>query len=871
MGACPALPGHFCPQFTGSPQLCAAGELCPDGRVVLACPEGFVCGPGTVFVSSQEACPAGSVCGVGTSVPLPAPAGRYSIKGEGGTTYRICAPGTYCPGGCATVFGEGCSVTVRSPLDGSTLRGGFCPPGTWCPPAIGTPVPCEVGTWSNVTGRTNPCEECPVGRFNPFAGGSSFAACVACPSGFTTRRAGSTSRGACISTFNCPEGMGAVRFPATSIADCASVACSAGLDQRVIPIADGADQVLCAGCPAGFAGKPGACVPCNASMGDVCPGLLSAPLPTITQLKAALTEALAASGLLSGGSSGGSSGGVESWGYAAAAAAGLGASTAADADAAGLVDADGAARALEVDAMTPAAVTSTKQAGVWAAAEAHVLQVMQDASLARALQVALPSPSPATGALPPGCVQLAAVAARYGRAVKASGSAGSDAGGGDDGSTTNSLTWTGGYTGIVSTAGALLLGILLWSFFALRQAPPPPPQVPEAGPPRCCCPGGCTARSALLSVDLFGVKHLVPPYASPRRVRTPFGGCCTLLAVLLIASYWAVLITQRQSNPYLMTRNVAGLSQEQLQLPVQAGGGVSSTGLKGIHVLVTAAGESGACAAVNWTASGLVAGQFSLASSATCGAVSQHAFVCPGCVVQGSSLLSLSLHWSCQALLMEAYSVSPEGVVTSVARAATASAEETSVVAASSGSASGSGSISSEATVQLLSYVQWEPQPMLLLRTDATTATVNRTRGYALLGGGYKARLTTVQADGFLPQSLSMSVAVVLAPTSIYSEAVVTERVPFSQLAASLLGVLGLIGVVALAFRLAEKPLMRCCKLPHAGIIIEPVDPPSSARRQGSRKGKGKEKLGEGAGKDARVASTATATATAMATSGNTA
>lgn len=434
--------------------------------------------------------------------------------------------------------------------------------------------------------------------------------------------------------------------------------------------------------------------------------------------------------------------------------------------------------------------------------------------------------------LSPGCVQLATVAARYGRAVKSSGNAGGDSDGsgeasnsGSGGSSTNSLTWTGGYTGIVSTAGALLLGVLVWSFFALRQAPPPP-QLLE-GPPRCCCPGGCTARSALLTADLFGVKHVVPPYAAPRRIRTPFGGCCTLLAALLVATYWAVLISQRVSNPYLLTRNVAGLSQEQLQLPVQASGGVSSTGLKGIHVLVTAAGEQGACNAVNWTATGLVAGQFTLASSATCGAVSQHAFVCPGCVVQGSSLLSLDLDWSCQALLMEAYSVSPEGVVTSVAQAATADEDDTVAVAASPSSSSSSSSSDAATTVQLLTYVEWAPQPMLLLRTDQTAATAaaNRTRGYALLGGSYKARLTEVQSDGFFPGTLRLDVAVVLAPSSIYSESVVTERVPFSQLVASLLGLLGLIGVVAVLFRLSEGPLMRCCRLPHAGARIEPPLP----------------------------------------------
>lgn len=586
-----------------------------------------------------------------------------------------------------------------------------------------------------------------------------------------------------------------------------------------IASAGGASALLCAGCPTGFAGRPGACVPCNASAGDVCPGLLSAPLPSLSQLRAALADALAS--LSASSDASGTTAGENDWGVQARRlnrdllhGADSGDSNYSDHhdDDDDASQADGEVCVRDSDfVQTDAELTdeSKPNAATAAISAAHAAAAIFSRALKPqpAAPSASPSPAPA-----PGCATIVAVARRYSRAL-AAGSVPTVSVEGD------ASSWTGGYTGIVTVAGLALVGIAVWSFLALRQSPPVQPDAAPLEPPPCCCPGGCTARSSLLTADLFGARHLVPPFAAPRRVRTPLGGCCTLLSLLLVATYWAVLIAQRQSAPELFSRSVGGLSQEQLQLPVQAVGGQSATGLVGLHVIVTAAGEAGACRAANWTDSGLLAGHFTLVSSASCGTLAQHVFACPGCVVQGSSLLRLSMDWSCQALLFQSYAVSPDGIVTFWDdAAATGTATATSAAANST-----------SATVQLLSYVSWEPQPMLLLRTDNTKTPAIRTRGYALLGGPLLARTSQVVADSFLPSAQRLDVDIILSPASIYADTVVTERVPISQLAASLLGVLSLIGVVATLFSLSEPLVMRW--LPHAGVKMEGRAPKPSQLR----------------------------------------
>lgn len=191
--------------------------MCPDGITRYLCPAGYVCPPGTQSTASAQLCPAGFVCPVGTEVPLPAPAGQFTLKGATGSIALtgISAPGFFCPGACSSPFGE--------------PNGGICPAGTYCPPASVEPTFCDAGTYSNETGRSTPCNPCPVGRFNPDTGGASLAACRFCSKGLSTLRTGTTTREGCLSTaFTCPAGLTPNVTVPRSLADCEPIVCPIG-------------------------------------------------------------------------------------------------------------------------------------------------------------------------------------------------------------------------------------------------------------------------------------------------------------------------------------------------------------------------------------------------------------------------------------------------------------------------------------------------------------------------------------------------------------------------------------------------------------------------------------------------------------------
>lgn len=139
----------------------------------------------------------------------------------------ITAPGYFCPGGCYSPFGE--------------PTGGVCPTGTYCPPSSQMPIPCEPGTFSDGTGRSIPCDPCPMGRFAPQAGSASLDECRLCGSNLTTLRAGASSRASCVArAYVCPAGTSANRNPPLSLDDCEDIECPAGMRLS-------ADQASCEG------------------------------------------------------------------------------------------------------------------------------------------------------------------------------------------------------------------------------------------------------------------------------------------------------------------------------------------------------------------------------------------------------------------------------------------------------------------------------------------------------------------------------------------------------------------------------------------------------------------------------------------------
>lgn len=797
VGTCGFIPGFYCPQPLGVPSLCPVGSICPDGRSRQPCPLGYFCREGTAYLTPSAKCPEGFICDVGVTAPSPAPPGRFAVAGST-LFHTICAPGFFCAGGCATMFGERCttglsthtgsngSVSISSSSNSSfavnaSSRGGLCPAGTYCPPASGAPIACDQGTFSNESGRVGPCDDCPVGRFNPHTGASSLSACITCGKGYTTARPGTTARAACIPVeVPCPAGTAPLRRPVLSVANCGQLECGGGL---VVA----ATESACRGCPPGFYGTQDNCLPCNASSGQVCSGLLSAPIPSLTDLRSSLL-------LLqqSAGASATASAASRRLAFAAGHAA-------EDADA-------------DVDA--------------------HLHEVGTALSPLRQLTTS------STATLSGGCAAMAAAAQRLTQALAASPV---------DDSTPIAIavSWHVGYTVVIVLGSAALLSVCLLSAVGMRQPPVPAASanslavlaastispadtsgsqvtlaaVGKATPP----PAGAAAFSAaaaeappavtaqhegcprrcLAICDRCSLKHSVQPFTTPLKATTPLGGACSLLAILAIAVTWAVLIVQREAAPYLMTSTVEGLSQAQFDAPVTASLGATPSGFSGVTVVVTGGGEAGRCAEATWTTSGLAGGHFALTSNTTCGAASQLVFSCPQCVLAPESRLDVALHWSCQALLLEAYAVDPFGRMStwniSIAEPAAPAPSADDVVT----------------RVQLLSAVHWDVANMLITVTDITKAGSPQTQGYQVLGSSAEIDVVAVPRTEFMPSAQAVDVIVLLAPISFYRAVVISERVPFSELAASLLGMLGLGGIFAALFVTTEPRIVRW--LPSAG------------------------------------------------------
>lgn len=317
----------------------------------------------------------------------------------------------------------------------------------------------------------------------------------------------------------------------------------------------------------------------------------------------------------------------------------------------------------------------------------------------------------------------------------------------------------------------------------------------------------------MLAFDQFDMDHEVEDFAPQRSLPSILGGCFSLYTILGVLTFGAVLLAQRQASPTMTTHNLGGLSEDQMTLPLGAANGVSPTGLAGLQVIVTSAGEVGACAHISFSSQGLVAGGFTLISNASCGTLAQHVLACPDCVLEADSELRVRLHWSCQAVLLEGYAVAPDGVVTTWASSAASGPTPTSDPLSSKTSPLLSPAL-------LLTAIEWNPAPMLLMQTDETRSPPLRTRGFALLGGDITPAYTEVSARGFMPTALGVQVVVKLAPSSIYADAVITERVPVSELFASLFGLLELLGIGAVLFGLCEGPLVKWCRLQHAGPVL---------------------------------------------------
>ncbi|KAL3926142.1 MAG: hypothetical protein SGPRY_003439, partial [Prymnesium sp.] len=244
--ACPV--GGYCPQ-EGARSVQQTFELCPHGtfnsqpgakslEACEACPLGKANPvPGS---SSCRACEPGFYCTEGAPAPLPCPGGTYS----GATNLTSAAectraePGYFAPTGsveqtaCTSgTYSDKVQQAACSPCEAGSYQEGegstgcnACTAGSYCPDGASAALPCEGGTYSNVTHLSDKsqCMLCPPGSScatgvrspTPCAPGSvqpepGQTECKPCESGFFRAGSNGTSCQPCEAGNYCTQGASA--------------------------------------------------------------------------------------------------------------------------------------------------------------------------------------------------------------------------------------------------------------------------------------------------------------------------------------------------------------------------------------------------------------------------------------------------------------------------------------------------------------------------------------------------------------------------------------------------------------------------------------------------------------------------------------
>ena len=242
-------PGQHCPAGSAFPEPCPIGTYSPftgNDNVTdcVSCDPGKYCAlPGQLNYTGE--CDAGYYCirEANSSRPTDGATGDICPEAHfcptGSPLPTVCAVGMYMPS-------VGASECLECPLGLQCINGlvGFCTPGHYCPGGVGTtPLPCPVGTFSNLMNLTDvsECTSCPAGEFCESVGLTQpTGVCTAgffCSSGVNTSEPafGFTGIGGeCTVGHYCPSGSGT------------PIPCEAG------SYSNSTGQPECSVCPGGF-------------------------------------------------------------------------------------------------------------------------------------------------------------------------------------------------------------------------------------------------------------------------------------------------------------------------------------------------------------------------------------------------------------------------------------------------------------------------------------------------------------------------------------------------------------------------------------------------------------------------------------------
>ena len=333
---------------------------------------------------------------------------------------------------------------------------------------------------------------------------------------------------------------------------------------------------------------------------------------------------------------------------------------------------------------------------------------------------------------------------------------------------------------------------------------------------RCALPR-VRARQCLRSLDLYGLRHWIDDGVTPVKRQTSAGGATAIVAMGCIFCLSAVLITQYRLKNTLQTTSLLPATLSALEqfapydtrlLPPGLSSIAPPTLLGGLEIRISTMGP--ACnATLGVAAHQLISGDFvsSVVSADHATESYTHLFSCPLCAFGPMSSLAVTFNADCQSFSVTANAVGATG--TSYV-ANTVVTRPDAVVASRSSLA--------------LTRVNIALEPQLEVYSDRFANVVQR--GYSVVVAGVD---PTVGVPMAVPILLEFS----LATSSVYVFTEVVRVLTLTQLASSIIGLLGLVSGFGAVLALMEWIVRECSarrdKIARWGSFIR-----SGKRLQGS-------------------------------------
>jgi hypothetical protein len=783
IGSCIACPPGYFIQVGGASacQPCTAGSYCPPLGDITPCPAGTYSSlPGQTDAGACQSCTPGrasptlgatqpSACALcppgyyaeapGAAACAACPQGSY-LDGSGGTSPLNCTPcdpGTYNSAvGQSSLGCVACRAGYFLGARGATARA-MCLPcaAGFFAGTTGAPQcdPCPGGAWSAPAAAR--CTACDFGAFLPLGSldRGSAAACVACPPGRTTASQGSILASQCI-TLPVSCGLGQQPAPGTA-AGCQALTCpppllpSAAFDsegalkQQHATAEDAAvdhyfsallnTSLNCVGCDAGWVGAQLACLPCPAAAG--------------------------------GGDGGG-----------------------------GVHFCPGLGSVPLVNFSSPEALRLVR----------------------------------------PTCPSLADVL--VGSDASAASASHAD-------SISVSVLAVGGGLGALVVVAALALSRWGRGSTAVGRA--------------CAHVGGC-----LRAFDAYAIKPPQEEGGSPTKKTSHAGGALTILAIGTILLYGAYLVVLWLGPSNMLVQSSLGIMKPQVLQASQglpwarasagvhkaaaasastgpgssssstmgatAGGSSSSSSsvsaASGLVVRLRLSGEPGMCVSpMQWASEGLAGGSWEHMAPPPAATVVQGGggaqvapitFLCPSCTLTQDARLSITLHYSCQSMHLEAAGIGP-WPLSSVSLLEAPLSQTRAAAAPPPSPASASTSTTTSGSGELLASIQWVIPPVYSVLYDDMGG--SSAQGYLLstgtvtpvwaapgtLGGGAASTAAAAAASGsaaarrrtITPATSHIALNISFPLESVYMETRLSQRVPWTQLLANIVGLAGVLGL----------------------------------------------------------------------------